>query len=70
MNTEDHFKYCKGCVDFKRNTNMGRVCSIVHIISEYKLGVCPCSNCLIKVTCSETCQKWRDLYYHGFRCAK
>lgn len=45
-------KFCNGCYTVR--------CIIAHNSSK-RMKICPCQNCLIKITCVEQCQKYKDL---------
>ena len=47
-------KVCKGCTTYEFGLKFGSPCNIPHKMDGY---TCPCSTCLIKSMCQETCDE-------------
>lgn len=55
--------YCFGCKSFiNRQPDQTKFCAPLIAIVKGYIQECPCANCLIKMTCIESCQTFEVIY--------
>lgn len=52
---------CEGCVLYEQMDTSGKLCLALNYFRLHRLeNTCPCINCLVKVTCKNTCEERAD----------
>lgn len=65
MNTKEKVfenikKHCFGCVGYHHRPNFTKDDPSCHLYLFNQYGMCPCTNCVVKVICDNDCQKLKN----------